>query len=106
MRILWIVIALLAALAAPAASAQDKAQPKGAGFDDAVITHLVTHAFDNDALLREMHISVETRERVVHLSGFVDSMAQMDRAEALARGVEGVSAVRNALRVADRPSRA
>lgn len=106
MRTLWIVIALLAALGAPAASAQDKAQQKGEGFDDAVITQLVTHALDNDALLREMHISVQTRDRVVHLSGFVDSMAQLDRAEALARQVEGVSAVRNALRVANRPSRA
>lgn len=106
MRTLWIVIALLAALGAPAASAQDKAQQKGEGFDDAMITQLVTHALDNDALLREMRISVETRDRVVHLSGFVNSMAQLDRAEALARRIGGVSAVRNTLRVANRPSRA
>lgn len=106
MRTLWIVIALLAALGAPAASAQDKLEQKGAGFDDAVITQLVTRALDHDALLREMHISVETRDRVVHLSGFVNSMAQVDRAEALARRVDGVSGVRNALRVANRPSRA
>jgi hyperosmotically inducible protein len=105
MRTLWIMIALLAALGAPA-SAQEKAQEKGAGFHDAVITQLVTQALDNDTLLREMRISVETRDRVVHLSGFVNSMAQLDRAGALARGVEGVSEVRNAIRVANRPSRA
>jgi len=33
-------------------------------------------------------------------------MTQVDRAEALARGVKGVNAVRNAIRVTDRPSRA
>jgi osmotically-inducible protein OsmY len=106
MRTLWITIALLAALGAPAASAQDKAPEKGAGFDDAVITQLVTHALDNDTLLREMRISVETRDRVVHLRGLVESAAQVDRAGALARGVKGVSAVRNAIRIANRPSRA
>jgi osmotically-inducible protein OsmY len=102
MQALWIVIALLAALGAPGASAQ----PKGAGFEDAVITQLVTSALDNDALLRETQISVETRDRVVHLRGLVESAAQVDRAGALARGVKGVSAVRNAIRIAHRPSRA
>ena len=53
-----------------------------------------------------MRIWVETRDRVVHLSGFVYSMAQLQRAEALARRIEGVASVRNAVRVADRPSRA
>ena len=109
MKRLWILIALftlLALLGAPAASAQDKTQDKGAGFDDAVITQRVTKALDADALLKEMQISVETRDRVVHLRGFVHSMAQLDRAEALARRIEGVSAVRNTIRVVGRLSRA
>ena len=103
----WIASAMLAALCAfTSASAQDKMQEKGAGFSDAVITELVTSALEKDPALNRMQISVETRDRVVRLSGFVDSMAQLDRAGALARGIEGVSSVRNTLRVTNRPSRA
>ena len=103
----WLAAALLAGLCAfTNASAQDKIQEKGAGFSDAVITELVTSAFDNDPLLRKMHIAVQTQDGVVRLSGFVDSMAQAHRAGDLARRVEGVSGVRNSIRVTDRPSRA
>jgi hyperosmotically inducible periplasmic protein len=100
----WILGALLAA--SGAAPAQEKAQDKGAGFQDAVITELVTSALINDPILRKVHISVETLDRVVHLRGLVDSMAQVNRAETVARGIDGVNAVRNAIRVTNRPSRA
>lgn len=100
----WILIAmLLVVLGVPGTTS---AQVKGAGFEDAVITALVKTAMQNDALLGEMDIAIATRGGVVHLSGFVDSMANVGRAEALARGVKGVSAVRNVIQVADRPSRA
>lgn len=103
----WLVGAILAALCAvTTVSAQDKMQEKGAGFNDAVITELVTSAFHNDPLLRKMNIDVATQDGVVRLSGFVDSMAQVDRAGDLARRVEGVSRVTNTIRVTNRPSRA
>ena len=86
--------------------AQDKVQEKGADFSDAVITELVTSALDKDPVLRKMDIAVQTQDGVVRLSGFVDSMAQVDRAGDLARRVEGVSGVRNTIRVTNRPSRA
>lgn len=95
----WLVIALLAAC--PAALAQ-----KGPTFEDSVITERVSSALGTDPVLMRMHISVQTREGVVHLTGFVDSMAQVERAATLARRIEGVSGVKNALRVAIRPSRA
>lgn len=99
----WIPVAmLLIALGASTASAQEK----GIGFNDAVITERVKTALNNDPLLRKTDIAIETRSRVVHLSGFVDSVVQVDRAGALARAVEGVSRVRNTIRVTDRPSRA
>ncbi|HEU4441105.1 MAG TPA: BON domain-containing protein, partial [Burkholderiales bacterium] len=85
---------------------QDKLQEKGAGFSDAVITELVTSALDKDPELRAMQIDVQTQDGVVRLSGFVDSMAQADRAGELARRIDGVSGVRNSIRVTDRPSRA
>ena len=98
-----ILVTMLAALGAFAAA---NAQDKGEGFDDAVITQRVSSALDADPMLKDMHIAVETRDRVVHLRGVVDSMAQIDRAAALARRIEGVSAVRNTIRVSNRPSRA
>ena len=102
----WIVSAMLAALCAvTTVSAQDKMQEKGAGFNDAVITGRVTSALDKDPVLRRMNIAVETSDGVVRLSGSVDSMAQVDRAGDLARRVDGVSGVRNTIRVTDRPSR-
>ena len=107
----WIVSGMLAALcafttASTHVSAQDKIQEKGAGFHDAVITELVMSALHNDPLLRTMQIAVQTHDGVVRLSGFVDSPAQVDRAGDLARGIDGVSGVRNSIRVTDRPSRA
>ena len=50
-----------------------------------------------------MQIDVQTQDGVVRLSGFVDSMAQVDRAGELARRVDGVSGVRNSIRVTARP---
>ena len=103
----WIVSAMLAALCAcTTVSAADKVQEKGTGFNDAVITELVTSALDKDPVLRKMNIAVQTQAGVVSLSGFVDSMVQVDRAGDLARRVEGVSGVRNTIRVTNRPSRA
>lgn len=96
--------ALLLALAC--ACTEAPAQDKGAGFEDARISERVTHLLDTDPMLKDMRIWVETRDRVVHLSGLVHSMAQVQRAEALARRIEGVAEVRNAVRVANRPSRA
>jgi osmotically-inducible protein OsmY len=83
-----------------------RAQDKGAGFNDDVIGERVKSAFSNDSTLRTMDISIDVRDRVVHLRGFVSSMSDMARAEALARGVQGVTGVKNAIRVANRPSRA
>jgi osmotically-inducible protein OsmY len=83
-----------------------RAQDKGAGFNDDVIGERVKNAFNNDSTLRTMDISIDVQDRVVHLRGFVNSMSDMARAEAVARGVQGVSAVKNAIRVANRPSRA
>jgi osmotically-inducible protein OsmY len=99
-------VALVAAAAMLGASGAASAQEKGAGFSDALISERVVRAFSNDPVLKRMDISVETRDRVVHLTGFVESVAQIDRAEALAARIQGVNTVRNAIRVSSRPSRA
>jgi osmotically-inducible protein OsmY len=66
-------------------------QVKNGGFDDATLRTI---------------IGITVLDKVVHLSGFVNSLADMAKAEQLARAVRGVSAVRNSIRVANRPSRA
>lgn len=82
------------------------AQAKAVVFDDALITERVTKAIHQDPTLRKMDISIRTEDGVVHLRGFVDSMAHVDRAGVLARRIDGVTSVRNRIRVANRPSRA
>jgi osmotically-inducible protein OsmY len=99
----WIfVLLILMALGAADAGAQ----AKSAAFDDALIGERVKTAIDADSALRTMDISVTVHQKVVHLSGVVDSSADVAKAEALARAVRGVSAVTNAIRVASRPTRA
>jgi hyperosmotically inducible protein len=67
----------------------------GTEVDDSAITTKVKAAFAADADVKGSDIKVETRKGEVQLSGFVDSQAQMDRAVAVAKGVEGVKSVDN-----------
>ena len=99
----WMVI--LAILLLAAATGALHAQDKGGG-SDAAITRQIEHGLASDATLRHMEIYVETLEGVVNLTGFVRTLEDIARAGAVAKRVSGVSAVRNGLRVADRPSRA
>ena len=105
-HIAWVCMLVMLTLIALSFAGQSRAQEKGPGFSDDVIGELVKNAFNNDSALRTMDISIDVRDRVVHLRGFVNSMSEMARAEAVARGVQGVAAVKNAIRVANRPSRA
>jgi osmotically-inducible protein OsmY len=81
------------------------AQEKGGG-SDASITRQIEEGLARDVALRGMEIHVETLDGVVSLTGFVRSLEDVARAGAVAQRISGVSAVRNGLRVADRPSRA
>ena len=100
----FLLLALLLAGAAAVGSAG--AQNKQSFTDDASITARVVDAIRADRVLRDMRISVVTQEKVVRLSGFVDTLADIGRAGVLAEGVSGVLGVRNGLRITNRPSRA
>ena len=65
--------------------------------DDSVITTKIKSMLAADDLLKSFQISVETYKGIVELSGFVDSQKAKDRAGQIARGVEGVKSVKNAL---------
>ena len=95
------VAATFVAFSSTGAGAQTKSPSP-----DASITQRVQNAFAADEALKTMEIHVETQDAVVNLSGFVRSLDHIDRAGEIARGVSGVAAVRNGLRVANRPSRA
>ncbi|MBP6645876.1 MAG: BON domain-containing protein [Burkholderiaceae bacterium] len=74
---------------------------EGAGeyVDDVVITTKVKSAVFNDPSLKSAEINVETFKGRVQLSGFVNSRADIDRATALARTVNGVSSVANDMKL-------
>ena len=71
----------------------------GEYIDDSVITAKVKAEIFNDASLKSSEINVETFKGVVQLSGFVNSRADIDKAVELARGVKGVTSVKNDMRV-------
>ncbi len=71
----------------------------GEYIDDSVITAKVKTAIFDDASLKSAEINVETYKGVVQLTGFVSTRANIDRAVAVARGVKGVTSVRNDMRL-------
>ncbi len=67
--------------------------------DDTVITTKVKAAVFNAPNLKSAEINVETFKGVVQLTGFVSSRDDINRAVELARGVKGVTSVRNDMRL-------
>jgi len=76
-------------------------QKEGTGqyIDDSVITAKVKAAILDEPTLKVMEINVETFKGVVQLSGFVRSQADAYKAVEVARGVNGVKAVTNDMRL-------
>ena len=67
----------------------------GTQIDDSVVTAKVKSALLADPDVKSNDLKVETRNGEVMLSGFVNSLTQMDRALLVARGVQGVTDVAN-----------
>lgn len=67
--------------------------------DDAAITTKVKTAIFNEPTLKSAEINVETFKGVVQLSGFVTSQANINKAVEVARGVKGVTSVKNDMRL-------
>jgi hyperosmotically inducible protein len=88
---------LLVALLVSALGCASQPQTAGAYIDDSWITTKVKSAILADPALKVAQINVETYKGEVQLSGFVDSAQSRDKAVALARSVEGVSSVKNAM---------
>ena len=71
----------------------------GANVADAVITTKIKADLFKEPELSAMAIHVETEKGVVMLSGFVDKKADADKAVRLAKGIEGVTQVKSAIKV-------
>ncbi|NIC40845.1 BON domain-containing protein [Aquabacterium sp. A08] len=104
-------ITALAALGGCSKSAETEATPSlsspmtlGTQVDDAVITSSVKSVLVADDLVKSLDLQVETRKGVVQLSGYVDSLAQIDQAVSLTRAVAGVAGVENAITLKGSPS--
>ena len=71
----------------------------GSYIDDAAITTAVKARFLEDKDVAGTSISVETLRGTVMLSGFAKNALERNQAETLARGVKGVTAVRNEIAI-------
>lgn len=76
-----------------------KHEGTGEYIDDSVITTKVKAAVLNEESLKSAEINVETFKGVVQLSGFVSTQTDINKAVEVARGVKGVTSVKNDMRV-------
>ena len=71
----------------------------GAYVDDSGITTLVKARFVENKQVDAAAISVETLKGTVMLSGFAKNATERSTAESIARGVKGVTAVKNEIAI-------
>ena len=93
----WKTMVLAALIAAPLATGCGKTV--GDTIDDTTITTRVKTAMLNDPAVGGLRIDVDTFRGTVTLSGRVKSDAERQQAIALARTIDGVTQVKDALQV-------
>ena len=71
----------------------------GTEIDDSVLTTKVRSGLLSDSDVKSFDIKAETRKGEVQLSGFVDNQAQIDRALAVVRAIDGVTSVDNKIAI-------
>ncbi|MGI4717688.1 MAG: BON domain-containing protein [Janthinobacterium lividum] len=91
--------AAVALTAVGCASSNPTSKTAGEYVDDAVITTKVKAAFAADPTVKATEINVETYKGDVQLSGFVAEAGDAQKAVQIARGVKGVTSVKNDIRV-------
>jgi osmotically-inducible protein OsmY len=96
-RFLGYIVLLILIASFVACSSTSKQSSTGEYIDDSVITTKVKSLLASDDFLKSFQIGVETYKGTVQLSGFVDSQQAVNKAVEIARGVEGVTSVKNDL---------
>jgi len=99
MQAMMVAAALALGTGATGCAVLDGQQSAGAYVSDAQITAKVKAKFVEDPVVSAMRLNVDTLNGVVQVSGFAKSAEEERRALALARGVEGVKSVRDAIQV-------
>ena len=98
-KVLSAAILAVTLVSAVGCSSTSKTSGTGEYIDDSVITTKVKTAIFNEPTLKSAEINVETFKGVVQMSGFVSSQADINKAVEVARGVSGVTSVKNDMRV-------
>ena len=96
---LAITLSALVLLTATGCAVQRGQETVGAYVDDTGITSLVKSRFVENKQVDAGAISVETLKGTVMLSGFAKSANERTTAESIARGVKGVTGVKNDIAV-------
>jgi osmotically-inducible protein OsmY len=92
----YLVLLMFVAALAVCATTHAK-ESTGKYVDDSVITTKVKALLAEDDFLKSFKISVKTYKGRVQLSGFVNSKDAVSKAAEIARGVKGVTSVKNNL---------
>lgn len=95
----WMLAALMASTVLAGCSSSPTQQSAGQAVDDGVVTAKVKAALIADPVTKAHQINVETFKGTVQLSGFVETDEARSRALQLARDVDGVKKVKDALEV-------
>lgn len=98
-RISVLVLAAAAFTTMVGCAATSTKESTGQYLDDTAITAKVKAAIFNEPTLKSAEVNVETFKRVVQLSGFVSSQADIQKATSVARSVDGVASVKNDMRL-------
>jgi osmotically-inducible protein OsmY len=93
------LIAVLAVVGTMGCASTAKSESTGQYVDDTAITAKVKSAILKEPGLKSAEINVETFKGVVQLSGFVSSQENVNVAVATAKGVTGVTSVKNDMRL-------
>ena len=94
-NILAITATAVALLTATGCAVQRGQESVGAYVDDTGITTMIKSRFVENKQVDATAISVETLKGTVMLSGFAKNATERTTAETIARGVKGVTSVRN-----------
>ncbi|WP_090142467.1 BON domain-containing protein [Limnohabitans sp. DM1] len=89
----------LALLAASGCAVSRGQESVGSYIDDSGITTVVKSRFFEDKDVAGSSISVETLNGTVMLSGFAKNALERNKAESIARGVKGVTSVKNEITI-------
>ena len=93
------VFILASVLSVLGCATKSEPQTTGAYMGDAWVTTQVKTGILNEPSLKVTQINVETYKSVVQLSGFVDNAASQAKAVEIAKGVKGVTSVKNDMRL-------